>query len=186
MKFVEKSSSRFIVYAIIIFAMVLMIRYYIYGASNAITEGEKAYNESVIESLELSEDAPQMSDDEKLVLAFVNQEREKNGLENLEPIVELQEVAKIKANDIVENKYFAHNSPTLGTPFELLKSYNITYKIAGENLAGNITSRKAVEAWMNSPSHKENILEEKYKYTGIAVVNSEKYGKVFVQFFLGF
>ena len=66
----------------------------------------------------------------------------------------------------------------------MLKSNNIQYTIAGENLAGNINSNKAVEAWINSPTHKANILEEEFKYTGISVIESPVYGKVFVQIFL--
>ena len=49
----------------------------------------------------------------------------------------------------------------------------------------NINSERAVNAWMNSESHRENILEEKYEYTGICVLNSKTYGKVYVQLFVG-
>ena len=61
----------------------------------------------------------------------------------------------------------------------------VFYKVAGENLAGNISPEKAVEAWINSPTHKENILEERFAYTGISVVESPVYGRVFVQMFIG-
>ena len=52
-------------------------------------------------------------------------------------------------------------------------------------MAGNISPEKAVEAWINSPTHKENILEERFAYTGISVVESPVYGRVFVQMFIG-
>ena len=59
------------------------------------------------------------------------------------------------------------------------------YKVAGENLAGNETGPKAVNAWMNSQAHKSNILDSDYEYTGICVVESPIYGRVYVQLFMG-
>jgi len=102
-----------------------------------------------------------LSEEEQRTLDLINEYRTENGLNELKPFSELQEVAKLKAEDLVNNKYFAHVSPTLGTPFEMLKNNEIDYKIAGENLAGSPTPEKAVEAWINSTSHRENILEEK-------------------------
>lgn len=116
---------------------------------------------------------------------LINEYRTQNGLEGLKVSSKLQKIAKIKAEDIVNNQYFSHRSPNLGTPFEMLKQNGVTYKIAGENLAGNISPEKAVEAWIHSPSHKENIVEEKFQYTGICVIESPIYGKVFVQLFMG-
>jgi len=64
--------------------------------------------------------------------------------------MELQRVAKEKARDMVNNNYFSHTSPVYGSPFEMMKSYGISYKTAGENIAGNSTNKGAVEAWMGS------------------------------------
>ena len=86
---------------------------------------------------------------------------------------------------MVEKNYFSHDSPTYGSPFDMLKSNNIEYKVAGENIAGNTSNQKAVEAWLGSENHKKNIINNSYNYTGIAVVNSEKYGKIYVQMFIG-
>ena len=97
---------------------------------------------------------------------------------------ELQNVARIKANDMVDNNYFSHTSPTYGSPFDMIKSFGITYKTAGENIAGNSSNNGAVNAWMNSEGHKANILNNSYNYTGLAVVNSPKYGKIYVQMFM--
>lgn len=72
-----------------------------------------------------------------------------------------------------------------GTPFAMLHNNGIEYRIAGENLAGNISPEKAVEAWINSELHRDNIEEKNFEYTGICVIESPKYGKVFVQIFLG-
>lgn len=126
-----------------------------------------------------------LNNDEFEVLNLINKIRKENGLSELKINMELQNIAERKAIDIVTNEYFSHTSPTYGSPFDMMKTYNIKYKIAGENLAGNITSEKAVEAWMNSKLHKDNILDNRFEYTAICVVNSEIYGKVFVQMFLG-
>lgn len=126
-----------------------------------------------------------MTQDEKEVIDLVNEYRSQNGLENLIPIKDLDTIAKTKAKDLESNNYFSHTSPTLGTPFEMLKQNRIGYEVAGENLAGNINSKKAVEAWINSKPHKENITNKNYKYTGVAVGESQTYGKIFVQIFIG-
>lgn len=126
-----------------------------------------------------------ISADEKEVLNLINNQRAQNGLKPLEIDYELQRVAKIKAQDMVENNYFAHESPIYGTPFNMLKSFGVTYKTAGENIAGNSTNNGAVTAWMNSQGHRANILNGGFTYTGIGVVNSSKYGKIYVQMFIG-
>ena len=123
--------------------------------------------------------------DEKEVFDLINQQRAANGLSALKIDAEVQRVARIKAQDMVNNNYFAHNSPTYGTPFQMLNSFKISYRSAGENIAGNSSNSGAVNAWMNSPGHKANILNSSYNYTGIGVVNGSKYGKIYVQMFIG-
>ena len=54
---------------------------------------------------------------------------------------------------MVDNSYFSHTSPIYGSPFDMLKSYGISYKTAGENIAGNSSNSGAVNAWMNSEGH---------------------------------
>lgn len=126
-----------------------------------------------------------LTSDESELLSIINNERQKNNLPNLEIDEELQNVAKLKANDIVQNNYFSHISPTFGTPFEMLKSHNISYKTASENIAGNSNIQSAFDAWISSDSHKGNILSNDYNYTGIAVVDSIAYGKIIVELFIG-
>ena len=118
-------------------------------------------------------------------MRLINAERTKNGLSELKFSEELLKVARDKAKDLVDNNYFSHNSPTYGSPFDMMKSYGITYKTAGENIAGNSTLQGAVTAWMNSEGHRANILSNAYNYTGIGIVSSPKYGKVLVQMFIG-
>ena len=130
-------------------------------------------------------DTAYLLEEEQEVLDLINEYRDKNNLPKLQPFSELQKVSKIKAEDIVDNNYFSHVSPRLGTPFEMLVDNNIEYTKAGENLAGNETPEKAVEAWINSKSHRDNILDSDFEYTGISVIESPVYGKVFVQTFIG-
>ena len=126
-----------------------------------------------------------MSADEKEVLNLINKQRTNNGLKTLTMDTGAQKVARVKAQDMVDNNYFSHDSPTYGSPFDMLKSFKVSYKTAGENIAGNSTNSGAVNAWMNSSGHKANILNSSFNYTGIGVVSSKKYGKVFVQIFIG-
>ncbi len=122
--------------------------------------------------------------DELETFNLINQQRTKNGLSALKVDSELQRVARIKAQDMVNNNYFAHESPTYGTPFNMMKNFGITYTSAGENIAGNSSNSAAVTAWMNSSGHRANILNSSYNYTGLAVVSSPKYGKIYVQMFI--
>lgn len=126
-----------------------------------------------------------LTTDEQEVFDLINAKRTAEGLSALKIDEELQNVARVKAKDMVDNNYFAHNSPTYGTPFNMIKNFGITYKAAGENIAGNSSNEGAVNAWMNSSGHKANILSNNYNYTGVAVVSSPTYGKVFVQMFIG-
>lgn len=125
-----------------------------------------------------------LNNNEKEVFNLINQQRSANGLPELKIDSEVQRVARIKAQDMVDNNYFSHTSPTYGSPFDMLKSFKISYKTAGENIAGNSSNSGAVTAWMNSSGHKANILNSSYNYTGIGVVTSPKYGKIYVQMFI--
>lgn len=123
--------------------------------------------------------------DEKEVFDLINKQRTNNGLPALKIDSEVQRVARIKAQDMVDNNYFAHESPTYGSPFQMLKSFKVSYKTAGENIAANSSNSGAVNAWMNSSGHKANILSGNYNYTGIGVVSSPRHGKIYVQMFIG-
>lgn len=127
----------------------------------------------------------QLTADEQEVFDLINVKRVANGLPALKIDDELQNVARIKAQDMVDNNYFSHTSPTYGSPFDMIKKFGISYKTAGENIAGNSSNSAAVNAWMNSSGHKANILNSSFNYTGIGIVSSPKYGKVYVQMFIG-
>lgn len=95
------------------------------------------------------------------------------------------DIAQRKSNEMVEENYFLHTSPTYGTPFEMMKNFGITYKTAGENIAGNTTMKKVVDSWMNSETHRKNILSNSYNYIGIGVTKSERYGYIVSAMFVG-
>ena len=126
----------------------------------------------------------ELTEDEQEFLDLINANREANGLQALEIDSEVQNVARLKAEDLVQNNYFAHNSETYGDIQNMLTTFGVSYSSAGENIAGNSNLSKAVEAWMNSENHKVNILSESYNYTGIAIAESETYGKIFVEVFV--
>ena len=126
-----------------------------------------------------------MNSDEKEVFDLINKQRTANGLSPLKENSELQRVSRIKAQDMVDNNYFSHTSPTYGSPFEMMKSFKISYNTAGENIAGNSSNSDAVTAWMNSSGHRANILNLSFNQTGIGVVKGSKYGKIYVQMFIG-
>ena len=127
----------------------------------------------------------QMTEMETMLLNTINQKRKENNLVELTIDDELQNVARLKAIEMVEKDYFSHTSPTYGSPFEMMDQMGITYKVAGENIAGNISPEEAINAWMQSEGHRDNILENGYNYPGIGIAKSPKYGNIFVQMFIG-
>ena len=157
----------------------------IYPETQNSTDTSKTNNENTIQDNQSEVTNSGLSVDEQAVFDLINNKRQENGLEPLEIDEELQNVARIKANDMVDNNYFSHTSPTYGSPFQMIKSFGISYKTSGENIAGNSSNEGAVNAWINSQGHKDNILNKNYNYTGISVVNSPIYGKIFVQMFIG-
>ncbi len=118
-----------------------------------------------------------------LVIYYINEARKENGLKELQDDTDLNRLATLKSEDMVKNNYFLHTSPTLGTPFEMIKNYGLTYNYAGENIAGNTSMKAAVDKWMDSESHKKNILSTNYTKIGVGVTKSDKYGYVIVALF---
>lgn len=105
---------------------------------------------------------------EKEVIRLTNIEREKQGLLPLKTDFFLSYVARKKSEDMNVHQYFAHKSPTYGTPFQMLDSFGIYYTYAGENLAHGFSSpAQVISAWMDSEGHRKNILNDVYTYIGI-------------------
>ena len=123
--------------------------------------------------------------DENYILEKINAIRIENGLPPLSIDSLLDSVANTKAKDMVENNYFAHNSPTYGTPFEMMQNAGVTYIHAGENIAGNSNIDAAIDSFLNSDAHKQNILSNAYNYIGIGIEPSNVYGYIIVLMFIG-
>ena len=114
------------------------------------------------------------------VIEYTNIARKKAGLQPLKKNKKLNSSAKIKADDMLKKQYFDHDSPTGVTASDLAKSVNYDFKLVGENLAlGDfVTSKKLVDAWMNSKAHKANILNPKFTEIGIGIVEGDYKGQI--------
>jgi len=122
---------------------------------------------------------------EQKMISLVNQEREKRGLQPLSVDMKLVQLAREKSQDMIDNNYFGHTSPTLGTPFQMLRSAGVLYIYAGENLAGAGTVASAHRNLMNSSGHRHNILNPKYTHIGIGIARGGPYGMMITQLFAG-
>jgi uncharacterized protein YkwD len=119
------------------------------------------------------------------VLRLVNIERTKEGVPELAALPELTESAQLKAQDLLDNNYFAHESPTYGSEHEMIKSFVPGATYTGENIAlGQSTPGIVVNHWMNSDGHRENILNENFTHIGVGAIHGEGGGIRWVQQFL--
>jgi uncharacterized YkwD family protein len=146
------------------------------GNPEATSEEQVVTPPSEVEQSVLTQEEQQMVD-------LVNQERVERGLAPLKVNERLIEVARVKAQDMIDQQYFSHQSPTYGSPFDMLAQFNVTYRTAGENLAGNQTVEAAHQALMNSEGHRANILSPNYGEVGVGIIEGGPYGKMFVQLF---
>ena len=122
---------------------------------------------------------------EQQVVNLVNAERAKAGLKPLKADWELARVARFKSEDMRDNRYFDHNSPIYGTPFQMMKSFGINYRSAGENIAaGQTTAESVMKSWMNSPGHKKNILSPTFTHIGVGYAKGGSYGHYWTQQFM--
>lgn len=104
------------------------------------------------------------------VIELTNGNRQAQGLNALTENAQLDRAAASKAADMEKEQYFSHTSPSGATPWHWFQKEGYAYQYAGENLAIHFTTAEDQQtAWMNSPSHRENILNPKYKEIGVAV-----------------
>lgn len=109
--------------------------------------------------------------DQKKIIELTNIERVKKGLGPVKENEALDKAAKLKAANMFEENYWAHFAPSGKTPWDFILGSGYKFTFAGENLAKNFyTSDEVVTAWMNSPTHRDNLLNSNYKDIGIAVV----------------
>ncbi|HAT4873487.1 CAP domain-containing protein [Clostridioides difficile] len=123
---------------------------------------------------------------QKEVVDLVNVERAKAGLNPLTLDSSISNVATKKSQDMIDNNYFSHNSPTYGSPFDMLKKFGISYKTAGENIAmGQKTPKEVVNAWMNSEGHRKNIMNPNFSKIGVGVAQKSGGSIYWTQIFVG-
>ncbi len=151
---------------------------------------DKNENQTVIkeDTVHKTENSTQNSKDkrsqfESEVVRLVNVERAKYGLSALQMNYSLVDLSRQKSQDMHDLKYFAHQSPTYGSAFDMMKKAGVSYRTAGENIAmGYSTPEAVVNAWMNSEGHRANILSSKYTQIGVGYVED---GHYWTQMFIG-
>jgi uncharacterized YkwD family protein/spore coat assembly protein SafA len=122
---------------------------------------------------------------ESQVVQLTNKERAKHGLKPLAMDWELSRVARYKSVDMRDKNYFQHNSPTYGSPFDMIKSFGLSYRSAAENIAaGQRTPEEVVQAWMNSSGHRANILNGSLTHIGVGHATGGSYGHYWTQMFI--
>jgi uncharacterized YkwD family protein len=105
---------------------------------------------------------------EQKVVELVNVERQKAGLPALKMDAAISNAARAKSKDMAVNNYFAHQSPTYGSAGDMLRQFGISWRAWGENIAaGQSTPEIVVNAWMNSPGHRANILSSNFNKIGV-------------------
>lgn len=110
---------------------------------------------------------------EQQVITLVNKERANRGLGLLTYDSQLGYVARLKSQDMVNNHYFSHTSPTYGSPFQMMEKYGLSFSAAGENIAyGQRTAAEVMNSWMNSAGHKANILSGSFTHIGVGVAKA--------------
>lgn len=130
-------------------------------------------------------DTGSMSASEKQMLDLVNQERAKAGLPAFTVDSRLVQLARQKSQDMYENNYFSHNSPTYGSPYNMEKQAGINYRVMGaENIAKASSVTRAHELLMNSEGHRANILDSRHNVIGIGIVSTSA-GVYVTQLFAG-
>ncbi len=113
-----------------------------------------------------------------VLVSLTNQTREYTGLTILNEDSRLNYAAYLKAQDMLNYDYFAHVSPSGRTPWSFIEEAGYNYQYAGENLAMDfLDSGEVFQAWLNSPGHKANIVNSKFKDIGMAVVTGEFQGR---------
>src|SRR5690625_1038719 len=132
---------------------------------------------------EQTNESSSISEFEQQVVDLTNAERQKQGLAPLQIDKTLSKVARVKSQDMAGNSYFSHQSPTYGSPFDMMQQFGVSYRAAGENIAkGQQSPEQVVNAWMNSEGHRANILNANFTHIGVGHVSN---GNYWTQQFIG-
>jgi len=130
-------------------------------------------------------EASPLSSLEQEVINLVNKERVRNGLQPLTYNWQAARVARIKSQDMINNRYFGHNSPVYGSPFKMMESYGLKFSAAAENIAkGQRTPQEVMNSWMNSPGHRANILSRSVTQIGVGAAKDANGTIYWTQLFL--
>lgn len=143
------------------------------GYLNRVQFASLLYRSMEVGEIEFEEPEETINQFEEEVVKLTNVQREKHGLNPLKIDKKLSQVAKEKSRDMVLHDYFDHDSPTYGSPFDMMELFGIKYKSAAENIAyGYSTPEMVVDGWMNSPGHRENILNESFTHIGVGYMET--------------
>ncbi|MGV8146851.1 MAG: CAP domain-containing protein [Alkaliphilus sp.] len=112
-----------------------------------------------------------LTSSELQLIEYVNQARKDAGLKTLTIDVDLSYVARVKSEDMYQNNYFSHTSPTYGSPFDMMNSFGIKYTRAAENIAKTSSVLSAHNGLMNSEGHRKNILNPNFTHIGVGIKN---------------
>ncbi|MEW6446710.1 MAG: CAP domain-containing protein [Bacillota bacterium] len=130
-------------------------------------------------------DVGSLTPDERILFDLANQERVKAGLHTFKVDARLVRLARMKSQDMYQNNYFGHISPTYGSPYDMERDAGISARVMGaENIARCATVQRAHELFMGSEGHRANILDPRHDSIGIGVV-STPYGVYVTQLFIG-
>lgn len=122
---------------------------------------------------------------ENEVIKIVNAERARRGLHALKANWELSRVARYKSQDMINKGYFAHQSPTYGSPFDMMETFGLRFSSAGENIAyGQPSPKEVMTAWMNSTGHRNNILSSSFTEIGVGVATNKNGVRYWTQMFM--
>jgi uncharacterized protein YkwD/uncharacterized membrane protein required for colicin V production len=120
---------------------------------------------------------------EARMLELLNRERAAQGLVPLVVDEKLRRAAREHSEEMVRLRYFAHESPTQGSPFDRMSRAGARFGAAGENLAFAPTVEAAHRGLMNSPEHRKNILTPEFRRVGVGAVAAGSWGRMFTQNF---
>ena len=164
----------------------IAVKYQI-GVSELIKANPQIKNPAMIyvgQKIYIPEAAPLKSLEDEVV-KLVNQQRAKYGLGPLTVNWELSRCARIKSQDMINRNYFSHTSPTYGSPFNMMENFGLRFSAAAENIAkGQRTPQEVMNAWMNSPGHRANILSKNVTHIGVGAAKSSNGTLYWTQMFM--
>ena len=119
------------------------------------------------------------------VARLVNTERDRYGLPPLAKNREAARIARLKSQDMINNKYFSHNSPAYGSPFNMMENFGLKFSSAAENIAmGQKSAAAVMKTWMNSPGHRANILSRTVTQIGVGAAKAANGTMYWTQLFI--